>query len=578
MIKHAGVEKTGGLSNDELLDMMKPIREGILNADSFSQHKDFIRYAYDLDSNGVRLRLVIEEHNDGKKVFDFYSDRNFTPKQADSTQATKSILESAKNAKQAQKEAKELAQKQANEEFYARYNAEKARQEAVLAQRESSEGLSDLAAHEANFTYESDIPTKQLQSTTIALNKDEIYPAHFVIVDKNDLKPRFSKGNFQFKQGMKADEVQSVANDFKPELLFEKSGEYEGLPLIARDGQIIAGNHRAQGIKDFSQESLKKHQEYAKAKFGVELAENEVIVRQIDKDVPLHTQLRLAQASNAGNANNRLGEQILAEAGKAQPYIEKLPHKIQADSFESLQSAVANALNMPNAQQAANRALFAHLAKGTGSKDLISILDKPRNNGLDDLIKAQELYFKNAGEFYNLSKNTALSPELNLNDYLLQALDSTLSLAGKERGQVFKELSDDINDFIATGGGLSDIISKEHQIKTLKGRVLGAGIAKYVNQIEGGASQLNKVLRDLPAELAEEFSPSLTNPSGKALKDVNMYDFLDYFIRVTKHNNNSVSELAQSLQALREFERGKVPTTKSTKHTKSTTPKILHRV
>ena len=87
--------------------------------------------------------------------------------------------------------------------------------------------------------------------------------------------------------------------------------------------------------------------------------------------------------------------------------------------------------------------------------------------------------------------------------------------------------------------------------------MLGAGIAKYANQIEGGASQLNKVLRDLPTELAEEFSPSLTNPSGKALKDVDMYDFLDYFIRVTKHNNNSVSELAQSLQALREFERGK---------------------
>lgn len=66
------------------------------------------------------------------------------------------------------------------------------------------------------------------------------------------------------------------------------------------------------------------------------------------------------------------------------PYIEKLPHKIQADSFEALQSV----LNMPNAPEATNRALFAHLAKGTGTKDLISILDKPRNNAIADMIKA----------------------------------------------------------------------------------------------------------------------------------------------------------------------------------------------
>ena len=46
--KHGGVEKTGGLSNDEILDMMKVVREGELDKNSFTQHKDFIRYAYDL--------------------------------------------------------------------------------------------------------------------------------------------------------------------------------------------------------------------------------------------------------------------------------------------------------------------------------------------------------------------------------------------------------------------------------------------------------------------------------------------------------------------------------------------------
>lgn len=77
LIKHAGLEKTGGLSNDELLNMSKIIKNGQLSSDSFELKDDFIRYAYDLKEDGVNLRLVVDEFNDGKKIFDFYSDRNF---------------------------------------------------------------------------------------------------------------------------------------------------------------------------------------------------------------------------------------------------------------------------------------------------------------------------------------------------------------------------------------------------------------------------------------------------------------------------------------------------------------------
>ncbi len=59
--------------------MMKVVRVGELDKNSFTQHKDFIRYAYNLkDKDGLNLRLLIDEYNDGKKVFDFYSNRNFT--------------------------------------------------------------------------------------------------------------------------------------------------------------------------------------------------------------------------------------------------------------------------------------------------------------------------------------------------------------------------------------------------------------------------------------------------------------------------------------------------------------------
>ena len=77
MIKHAGIEKTGGLSNDELLNIMDVVRNGKIADDSFELRDDLIRYAYDLKKEGVNFRVVIDELNDGKKIFDYYSDRNF---------------------------------------------------------------------------------------------------------------------------------------------------------------------------------------------------------------------------------------------------------------------------------------------------------------------------------------------------------------------------------------------------------------------------------------------------------------------------------------------------------------------
>ncbi len=78
LIKHYGVEKTGGLSDDEILDISKVIKKGKINADTFSEGEDFIRYGYDLNENGVNYRVVVDEYNNGKKIFDYYSDRNFT--------------------------------------------------------------------------------------------------------------------------------------------------------------------------------------------------------------------------------------------------------------------------------------------------------------------------------------------------------------------------------------------------------------------------------------------------------------------------------------------------------------------
>ncbi len=78
LVKHYGVENTGGLTNEELLNMSEVVKNGSVLLESFEKRNDGVRYAYEWDNNGVKLSLVIDDLNDGNKIFDFYSDRNFT--------------------------------------------------------------------------------------------------------------------------------------------------------------------------------------------------------------------------------------------------------------------------------------------------------------------------------------------------------------------------------------------------------------------------------------------------------------------------------------------------------------------
>ncbi len=75
LVKQNGAESTGGLTNDELINMSEVIKNGSVLLESFERLKNGFRYAYEWESNGVQLRLVVDDLNDGNKIFDFY--RNF---------------------------------------------------------------------------------------------------------------------------------------------------------------------------------------------------------------------------------------------------------------------------------------------------------------------------------------------------------------------------------------------------------------------------------------------------------------------------------------------------------------------
>ncbi|WQS79637.1 DUF3519 domain-containing protein [Helicobacter pylori] len=77
LVKHYGAESTGRLTNEELINMSEVIKNGSVLLESFERLKNGFRYGYEWENNGVKLRLFVDDLNDGNKIFDFYSDRNF---------------------------------------------------------------------------------------------------------------------------------------------------------------------------------------------------------------------------------------------------------------------------------------------------------------------------------------------------------------------------------------------------------------------------------------------------------------------------------------------------------------------
>ncbi len=77
LVKHYGEESTGALTNEELINMSEVIKNASVLLESFERLKNGFRYGYEWEHDGVKLRLVVDDLNNGNKIFDFYSDRNF---------------------------------------------------------------------------------------------------------------------------------------------------------------------------------------------------------------------------------------------------------------------------------------------------------------------------------------------------------------------------------------------------------------------------------------------------------------------------------------------------------------------
>ncbi len=148
-------------------------------------------------------------------------------------------------------------QEQSEQEFLKAKEQENKRKEALKKKLEHERGNAGNIESQTKIEVGVDIPTKaqeQLPKSRVRLNEREIYDLDYAIVKAKDLKPSFTTGGTQKRTDMNEEQIKSIAQNFDPKKIFG-SGGFEDLPIILHDGQVIAGNHRIQGMLNFTPKS-----------------------------------------------------------------------------------------------------------------------------------------------------------------------------------------------------------------------------------------------------------------------------------------------------------------------------------
>ncbi|WQY28762.1 DUF3519 domain-containing protein [Helicobacter pylori] len=390
--KHYGEENTGGLT--KLINMSEVIKNGSVLLESFERIKNGFRYAYEWEDNGVKIRLVVDDLNNGNKIFDFYSDRNFTDFRGASlhsgnhpyepnttqkpltsqarllktqettlktqettlktqenplktTQTPLSPLEQANAEKLAKLESEKL---ESEKEFTRLKEQEKQRKEALKKKLEHERGNAGNIESQTKIEVGEDIPTQtqaQIPKSRVRLNEREIYDLDYAIVKAKDLKPSFTTGGTQKRTDMNEEQIKSIAENFDPKKIFG-SGGFEDLPIILHDGQVIAGNHRVAGMLNFTPKSRFAYERAIKEYYNIELKPDELLVRLPHNRLNNTEINNLAASSNQGRFNSE-SDHAIAALSHYEPKLKELETQLNADSIYSLKNIVAKNLNFDKA-------------------------------------------------------------------------------------------------------------------------------------------------------------------------------------------------------------------------------------
>uniref|UniRef100_UPI001E3F771A DUF3519 domain-containing protein n=1 Tax=Helicobacter pylori TaxID=210 RepID=UPI001E3F771A len=602
LVKHYGVENTGGLTNDELINMSEVIKNGSVLLESFERLKNGFRYGYEWENNGVKLRLVVDDLNDGNKIFDFY--RNFkdfrdarpqpsaskdsrtqpitldepnptqkpltdqedllknTENLNETTQEVKNLspLEQANAEKLAKLESEQLASEQ---EFLKAKEQEKQRKEALKKKLEHERGNAGNIESQTKIEVGEDIPTEiqaQIPKSRVRLNEREIYDLDYAIVKAKDLKPSFTTGGTQKRTDMNEKQIKSIAEDFDPKKIFG-SGGFEDLPIILHDGQVIAGNHRIQGMLNFTPKSRYIYHKAIQEYYRIDLAPDELLVRVPHKRLNNTEINNLAASSNQGRFNSE-SDHAIAVLSHYEAKLKELDQKLDADSIYSLKNIVAKNLNFDKATHPnvgdSNLALLMFNMPRTKTQgiELLNRWQKEFSNDIKSYEKVKKMFVDNAGSFHNLIHDMNF-PKVSLNAYLSNIMDRSFA---------------NLKNYVSTSESLKDLSEKFYKMSSLDmfkksdqatsdiSEILGGAIARFARLDDPSKALFEALKSDNIKKGLKEFkiadvTKELFNPKSKEFKDIDIYDFTRYLLMVNREPNENNPVLNRLIQAVKDMQK-----------------------
>ncbi|WQS91209.1 DUF3519 domain-containing protein [Helicobacter pylori] len=593
--KHYGAESTGALTNDELINMSEAIKNGSVLLESFERLKNGFRYGYEWDNNGVKLRLVVDDLNNGNKIFDFYSDRNFTdfrdaslhsgnhPYENNLTQkpltSQENLLKTQENLNETTQEAKNLSPlEQAEAEKLAKLESEKLESEKEFTRLKEQEQVRKAALkkkleHErgnagniesaTKIEVGEDIPTHtqaQIPKSRVRLNEREIYDLDYAIVKAKDLKPSFTTGGTQKRTDMNEEQIKSIAQNFDPKKIFG-SGGFEDLPIILYDGQVIAGNHRVQGMLNFTPKSRFIYERAIKEYYHIDLQPDELLVRVPSKRLNNTEINNLAASSNQGRFNSE-SDHAIAVLSHYEPKLKELERQLNADSIYSLKNIVAKNLNFDKATHPnigdSNLALLMFNMPRTKTQgiELLNRWQKEFTNDIKSYEKVKKMFVDNAGSFHNLIHDMNF-PNVSLNAYLSDIMDR--SFANLKNYQSTSESLKDLSEKFYKTSSL-EMFEKSDQSTSDISEILGGAIARFARFDDPSKALFEALRSDNIKKGLKEFkiadvTKDMFDPNSKEFKDIDIYDFTHYLLMVNREPNENNPTLNRLIQAVKDMQK-----------------------
>ncbi|WQZ91032.1 DUF3519 domain-containing protein [Helicobacter pylori] len=466
-----------------------------------------------------------------------------------------SILEKSQLEKQKKLESERLAKAEKERAQKIKNKEEAELRDKIRAQKNATLGKSEL---DREITKSENIPYKEPENapkTSVSLNDDEIHPLKFVIVNKSDLKPNFKNTGTQTRTAVDSKKVEEIAERFDPKLIIGRGG-FDDLPIILRDGQVIAGNHRIQGMLNFKAESRKKYEQAIKENFNIRLKPNELLVRMPEQELNDKEIFKLASKSNENRANS-FSDTLLSAMSS---YNEKLKHlapQFESDSVENLANQVARALEkdakIPSHNQVenANLALLSHYARNTPNNSFLEVFDNAYKNLDREQFKAfKEMFAYNSANFHNLNNDTTFK-NFTISPYLTDALDTSAKMLESGNGaDNFSKLAHDINYLVNSTdeNGMNAFIKENKDAyNSVISQLLGSSFARFL-RLENPSAQFYEFLVKAKDQMIENAADIFTGTS-KPISQINVFDFIRYGIESGRSSKES-RELLELLPKL----------------------------